>query len=610
MKTAIFWIAAAAPALVSSLQLHPRLSDDANLASAPLLEEKSPQALLQMDRLRQLAPRARLIRELGRRINQGNAAGGLPEGAERNGNNAWPSQLGRTSADAVLQNRLARRAAAAAAPHFAAQSRLLEPSSADAHRPVFARRLVSPPHRQQFPPFQGSGAPGLRRTGAIRLSSTSAGTSEGKEAQPQQKEATPTLTKEQTEALQKEVADAVTHNTRVLKLESQNRPSSSFKQNVERSVRRALKSMCPENTEDGTVILTSMRDIATGDLAFHSVVAKVGSVLGVGGAGLVLQLELLNENAVSALGVKQLAAKVTYFPVPNPSPSPAELKHARQMIEDICASETSSVKRLVLAATQNLPEGAKVSTKEVADKNGWALPLFEAYVGSPGRGPQHHGGHMIGGKVVLSQIMLGDGLSLGLPSGKGEPYLAPSLQARELLCKDLIMSVSRMHELGQCHMDLKPENVLISPSGKPLLSDFGMVGRSGESRACYNGTILFMDPSTASCAIRDGYLPVSASYDAWALGATLYVFLTGGQMPYKIGPGENLLKKLASLDTTNRSARAKLASLVRGETFEDPTAKLLEMGVSPKMAHAVGTMLDRDKYKRSSVVGVAKALQD
>ncbi|CDJ37298.1 hypothetical protein, conserved [Eimeria tenella] len=609
MKTAIFWVAAAAPALVSSLQLHARLSDDANLSSVALLEEKSPQALLQMDRLRHLAPRARLVRELGRRINQGSGADGLPEGAKSSENNAWPNQVGRTSADAVLQSRLARRTAAAASPQLGGQSRLLEPSSAAAHKPVFARRLISSPQKHQFPPFQGSGA-GLRRTGAIRLSSTSAKASASEEAQPEQKEATPPLTKERREALQKEVVDAVAHNTKVLRLERQKRPSSLFRQEVERSVRRALKYMCPGNTEDGTIILTNVRDITTGDLAFHSVAMKVGPALGVGGAGLVLLLEVLSDNAASALGAKQLAAKITYFPVPNPSPSPAELRHANHMIEDITASEINSVRRLVLAAAQNLTEGARVSTKDVAQENGWAMPLFEAYVGSSRRRPQHHGGHMIGAKVILSQLMLGDGHSLGLPSGKGEPYLAPSLEARELFCKELILSVARMHELGHCHMDIKPENVLISPSGKPRLSDFGMVGRSGENRACYNGTIMFMDPFTASCAIREGRLPLSTTYDAWALGATAYVFLTGGQMPYKINPGENLLKQLASMDITNQGARAKLTSLVKGDTLEDPTVKLLELGVSSKMAHAVGSMLHRDKNKRSSVTGVAKAFQD
>jgi serine/threonine protein kinase len=94
------------------------------------------------------------------------------------------------------------------------------------------------------------------------------------------------------------------------------------------------------------------------------------------------------------------------------------------------------------------------------------------------------------------------------------------------------------HEMGILHRDVKPENVILQPSGHPLLVDFGLArrnparrgGLSGEAEAqslTQSGEILgtpsFMAPEQAD-ADRAAIGPTT---DVYGLASTLYFALTG-----------------------------------------------------------------------------------
>jgi serine/threonine-protein kinase len=89
------------------------------------------------------------------------------------------------------------------------------------------------------------------------------------------------------------------------------------------------------------------------------------------------------------------------------------------------------------------------------------------------------------------------------------------------------------HEQGILHRDVKPENVLMTPAGEPVLTDFGVGKAMGRDTSItvtgeIAGTPIYMPPEQAT-ARSDLIGPRS---DIYALGGTLYEMLTG-QPPVK-----------------------------------------------------------------------------
>lgn len=83
-----------------------------------------------------------------------------------------------------------------------------------------------------------------------------------------------------------------------------------------------------------------------------------------------------------------------------------------------------------------------------------------------------------------------------------------------------------IHDLGLVHRDLKPENVLMTSTGIPKITDFGLARRlEGRSKLTSDGTIL----GTYSYLAPEQVLTseVGPSADLYALGAVLFEAFTG-----------------------------------------------------------------------------------
>jgi serine/threonine protein kinase len=82
------------------------------------------------------------------------------------------------------------------------------------------------------------------------------------------------------------------------------------------------------------------------------------------------------------------------------------------------------------------------------------------------------------------------------------------------------------HALGIIHRDIKPENIFITRDRQIKLLDFGIAWRPDAVTLDGDyalGTPIFMPPEQASC----DWQAVDGRTDLWALGATLYLLLTG-----------------------------------------------------------------------------------
>jgi formylglycine-generating enzyme required for sulfatase activity/tRNA A-37 threonylcarbamoyl transferase component Bud32 len=90
----------------------------------------------------------------------------------------------------------------------------------------------------------------------------------------------------------------------------------------------------------------------------------------------------------------------------------------------------------------------------------------------------------------------------------------------------LAEGMAAAHQKGVVHRDLKPANVLLTESGEPKVTDFGLakVGQSDiTATGAVMGTPSYMSPEQAAGRTKE----VGTPTDVYALGAILYELLTG-----------------------------------------------------------------------------------
>ncbi|OOC52764.1 serine/threonine protein kinase [Nocardiopsis sinuspersici] len=138
----------------------------------------------------------------------------------------------------------------------------------------------------------------------------------------------------------------------------------------------------------------------------------------------------------------------------------------------------------------------------------------------------------------------------------------------------LIDALKVAHGEGIVHRDVKPENVMISHTGRVVLTDFGLAAWNGESALSSSGRIIgspaYIPPERAKAG------PVGPESDLWSLGATLYAAVEG-HPPYDRKGYIKILRQ-EQLDEPAEAANAGplapvLAGLLRVEPSERLTAE-------------------------------------
>mmetsp|Transcript_2838 Transcript_2838/g.9978 ORF Transcript_2838/g.9978 Transcript_2838/m.9978 type:complete len:448 (+) Transcript_2838:164-1507(+) len=96
-------------------------------------------------------------------------------------------------------------------------------------------------------------------------------------------------------------------------------------------------------------------------------------------------------------------------------------------------------------------------------------------------------------------------------------------EAREIF-RQICEGVEHCHDNHISHMDIKPENILVSSSGRALLADFGCCHDFRREEYCIGryGTVYYCAPEVQS---RNWYKAEWS--DIWSLGVLLHVLITG-----------------------------------------------------------------------------------
>ncbi|MBI2895813.1 MAG: serine/threonine protein kinase [Deltaproteobacteria bacterium] len=141
----------------------------------------------------------------------------------------------------------------------------------------------------------------------------------------------------------------------------------------------------------------------------------------------------------------------------------------------------------------------------------------------------------------------------------------------------VLAGLAAMHAAGLGHLDVKPANVVVRPTGVPVLVDFGLTGRNLRP-GCLTGS--YGAPEVWGVS-PEGSSPTPMAADVYAFGCTLFEALTGRTLfaaPTEVALiGAHLSHDGAPGPVVHLAAEPKLAPLVgllRGCLRHDARARL------------------------------------
>lgn len=143
--------------------------------------------------------------------------------------------------------------------------------------------------------------------------------------------------------------------------------------------------------------------------------------------------------------------------------------------------------------------------------------------------------------------------------------------------EQLVIGVSAIHMAGHLHRDIKPSNLMVEPSGRVVVLDFGLATRADQIDVRdirgFSGTLEYMAPEQT-----DGGDPLPES-DWYSVGVVLFEALTG-ELPFKGKPLQVAINK-KQLDgpapsSINPDVPPDLDELCEGLMRRNPEERLSE----------------------------------
>lgn len=136
------------------------------------------------------------------------------------------------------------------------------------------------------------------------------------------------------------------------------------------------------------------------------------------------------------------------------------------------------------------------------------------------------------------------------------------------LVSKIARGLTKAHEAGVVHRDLKPDNIMVDMDGEPILMDFGLARNMEEDiriskSGALTGSPAYMSPEQA----QGDQSKVGPPTDIYSLGVILFEILTG-RIPFQ-GSIVSVLQKIVNESPPR-------PSIMRSEILQDPHLKRLE----------------------------------
>jgi serine/threonine protein kinase len=131
------------------------------------------------------------------------------------------------------------------------------------------------------------------------------------------------------------------------------------------------------------------------------------------------------------------------------------------------------------------------------------------------------------------------------------------------------------HRTGVLHRDIKPDNVLVSRFGEPVLADFGIARMSGALRT--QSGVVTATLSHAPPEVLEGHPPTPLS-DVYSLASTLYALLAGSA-PFVRGTDRSMTPLISRVitepvpDLRPRGVPPDVCALLERALAKDPAAR-------------------------------------
>ena len=99
--------------------------------------------------------------------------------------------------------------------------------------------------------------------------------------------------------------------------------------------------------------------------------------------------------------------------------------------------------------------------------------------------------------------------------------MGPVCTGHTCVHRDILLGLQYLHDHNVIHRDIKGANVLVSPSGRCKLADFGVsLCLEAMGTVSLRGTPFFLAPEILRSVAKDGC--TLRACDVWSLGCTVF----------------------------------------------------------------------------------------
>ncbi|NUR88569.1 MAG: serine/threonine protein kinase, partial [Nonomuraea sp.] len=142
-----------------------------------------------------------------------------------------------------------------------------------------------------------------------------------------------------------------------------------------------------------------------------------------------------------------------------------------------------------------------------------------------------------------------------------------SVPAAIRLGRQVLAALRAVHAAGVLHLDVKPGNILVTPRGRAVLTDFGVSTTLAEAGDPPSGAVRGTPAYVAPERILGE--PSTEKTDLWSLGATLYCAVEG-RGPFGAGTGAATLWAAVNRPPDPFRLAGALAPVISGLLAKDP----------------------------------------